>query len=129
MISRIALIEFSLILLGAHFLRSMSLLQLAATSALIVLVFVRRPWSNRVLQVGLVLGALEWILTIVNLVWSRMGLGQPYMRMLLILGAVTALTVGSLFILRGSRARAWYRFRGLESSNAEAGQSGATADP
>ena len=56
----------SLLVLAAHFLRGGDLLPLLACIALLPLLAVPRPWATRVLQVALLLGAIEWIRTTGN---------------------------------------------------------------
>ena len=57
----------SLLVLGAHFLRVGQVMLLVAVVAMLVLLAVRRPWAARVVQVGLLLGAFEWIRTLIQL--------------------------------------------------------------
>ncbi len=83
----------ALLLLAAHFFRG-GLFPLAAISfGLIALVPVSRPWAALLLRTALALGTLEWLRTAWDLAGRRALAGQPYARMLLILGAVAALTV------------------------------------
>ena len=83
----------ALVLLAAHFFRG-GLLPLAAVSfGLVALLFVPRPWAALLLRTALALGSIEWLRTAWNLAEHRALAGQPYTRMLLILGAVAALTV------------------------------------
>jgi hypothetical protein len=85
-------IVLSLIVLGAHFLRDANYLGVAGAIGLIGLLFVKRPAAARAVQVVLVLGALEWLWTIYDLVLVRTAMGMPATRMMLILGAVAAVT-------------------------------------
>lgn len=85
-------IVFSLVVLGAHFLRDANQLGVVASVGLIGLLFVRRPAAARVVQFALLLGALEWVWTIYSLVEVRTAMGMPTMRMMLILGVVAAMT-------------------------------------
>lgn len=82
----------SILVLGAHFLRYGSSIGVFAALVLIGLLFVRRPWVLRLMQVFLVLGALEWVRTMYELAHVRALHGQPYGRMLVILGVVAAVT-------------------------------------
>jgi hypothetical protein len=83
----------ALVLLAAHFLHAGLWPVAAVCLTCIGLVGVRRPWAARVLQFVLVIGAIEWILTAVALAHLRAAHGQPYVRMLVILGVVTAFTL------------------------------------
>src|SRR5512140_2245025 len=83
------------LVLAAHFLRAGNPVLMLAALALIALMFVRRAWAARVIQLGLVLGTLEWVSTLVLLVSVRRHTGQPFTRMAIILGTVAAVTATS----------------------------------
>jgi hypothetical protein len=85
-------IVLSLVVLGAHFLRDANHLGVATAVTLIGLLFVKRPVAARVVQVALVLGALEWVWTIYDLVQVRTAMGMPATRMIVILGVVATVT-------------------------------------
>ncbi len=82
----------ALLLLAAHFFRN-GLFPLAAISlGFAPLVFVSRPWAAPMLRAALALGSIEWLRTAWVLFERRALAGQPYTRMLLIIGAVAAFT-------------------------------------
>ena len=81
------------LLLAAHFHRADLAAGVTAAIALVGVAFVRRPWAPRVVQVGLIAGALEWLHTMASLAAMRIAAGQPYVRMVAIL-AVVALATG-----------------------------------
>ena len=85
-------IVLSLFALGAHFLRAGSTAIVAAIILLLALLFVRRPWAARVVQAALVLGALEWLRTLLRLAGERMRAGESVMRLVVILGVVAGVT-------------------------------------
>lgn len=95
----------ALLALGAHLLRAGCGLFLLPV-ALIALLFVRRAWALRVLQAGLLLGALEWVRTLVLLALERRAVGLPFLRMALILGAVALTTALAALILPAARSSA-----------------------
>jgi hypothetical protein len=80
------------LLLAAHFFRADAWLGFAAALAVVAVAFVRRRWAPRIVQVGLGLGAIEWLRTMAMFAAERISFGQPYVRMVVILGAVTLLT-------------------------------------
>lgn len=82
----------SLLVLAAHFLRGGDLLPMLLCLGLVGLLFVRRPWATRALQIALVLGAVEWIRTGIDLVAERQASGQPFERMSTILEIVAWVT-------------------------------------
>lgn len=106
-------IVLSLVVLGAHFMRYGNLIGVFGSVTLIALLFVRRAWVARLLQVALVFGAVEWALTLYDLVQVRAAMGQPFTRMVIILGLVTAITFCSALIFQSSVLKRVYR---LDSS-------------
>ena len=82
----------SLLVLAAHFLRGGDLSPMLLCVGLLGLLFVRRPWATRVLQIALVLGAVEWIRTGIDLVSARQASGEPFERMATILEVVAWVT-------------------------------------
>jgi hypothetical protein len=99
-----------LALLGAHFYRSADVVPLAATLALLPLLFVRRRWAARTLQVALVLGALEWVRTLAALAAFRYASGLPFVRMVAILGAVAIVTGLAALLFRARSLRRRFGF-------------------
>jgi hypothetical protein len=87
------------LLMAAHYLRAGHL----ASSALCVvaagLSFVRRPWIVAALRLGLAAGSVLWVLTAWRIAQSRMEAGSPYVRILVILGAVATFTAFSAWLL------------------------------
>ena len=102
-------IVLSLVLLGAHFMRYGSSVGVVASALLIVLLVLRRPWVARLVQIALILGALEWVRTLYMLVQLRVAQDQPFTRMTIILGVVAAVTFGSALLLQSSILRRHYR--------------------
>lgn len=93
-------IVLSLVVLGAHFMRYGNWIGVGCAVAVIALLFVRQAWVARLVQVVLVLGALEWVRTLYSLVQVRTVLDQPYERMVLILGAVALVTFYSAMLFQ-----------------------------
>lgn len=102
-------VVLSILVLGAHFLRFGNWIGVFAALLLIVLLFLRRPWVARLMQAVLVLGALEWLRTAYELGHIRALHGQPYGRMLVILGIVAAVTFCSAFLFQSKTLRKIYR--------------------
>jgi len=102
-------IVLSLIVLGAHFLRDANHLGVAVAVGLTGLLFVKRPAAARVVQVALVLGALEWVWTIYALVQVRTAMGMPATRMMVILGVVAAATALSAGLFQTKALKRIYR--------------------
>jgi hypothetical protein len=102
-------VMLSLLLLTAHFVRRGGMVVVVAILCLAGLLVIRRAWATRMVQGALLLGCLEWLRTLSEPASLRIELGQPVVRLLLILGAVTGLTGASALIFKGAKARAWFR--------------------
>ena len=98
-------VVLSALVLAAHFFRAHQLVLVALSLALPFLLLVRERWSARVVQAGLVLGAIEWIRTLAYFAGQRMDMGRPWGRLAVILGAVAALTALSALAVRVPPAR------------------------
>ena len=101
-------VVLSLIVMAAHFLRGGQLTLVVGSLALIVLVLVRRPWAARLVQLALVLGTVEWVITLVRLASFRAQMGEPATRMAIILGVVAAVTLGSALLIQTRRLQRYY---------------------
>jgi hypothetical protein len=103
------IIVLSLLILGAHFLRYGNEIGVALSVAPIALLFVRNPWAARVVQVILVLGAIEWATTLVGLVQMRIAQGMPATRLAIILGTVVVVTVASALLFETRTMKRVYK--------------------
>lgn len=101
-------VVLSLLVLGAHFFRAGNVVMVAAVIVVLGLLTVPRRWAARTIQVALLLGAVEWVRTLVTLYQQRMQLGQPATRLAIILGGVALFTALSAAVFRSVRLRAWY---------------------
>ena len=102
-------VVLSLVILGAHFMRYGNSMGVVGALALIALLVIRRPWVARLMQVVLILGALEWVRTLYELVQVRAALGQPFTRMTIILGVVAAVTFCSALLFQSPALKKIYR--------------------
>lgn len=103
--SLLLLPAFALLLLGAHFFRAALVPLTVVCLGLVALLFVRSAWAARTLQVALALGTLEWLRTAWEFAAIRVELGQPYGRLLVILGAVASVTALAALVLQTRAAR------------------------
>lgn len=101
----LALPVVALLLLAAHFYRGGLVVPAAASVALVALLFTPNRWAALALQAALVLGTLEWLRTAWALASHRAALGQPYGRLLMILGIVAALTALAALAVRARHPR------------------------
>ena len=80
------------LLLAAHGLRSGFLPVVLGGIALAVLAWIPRAWAFQALRAGLGLGVLEWLRVLVTRAQERAGMGEAWLRMAVILGAVALVT-------------------------------------
>lgn len=101
-------VALSFLLMAAHFLRA-GYFPLVCLSLIVpCLLLIRRRRAARTVQLALICGALEWVRTIISIWHERVALGEPYIRMVLFLGAVAVLTLGSVFIMQSPVLRDRY---------------------
>ena len=100
---------FALLLLGAHFFRAALVPLTVVCLGLIALLLVRARWAWISLQVALAIGALEWLRTAWEFASMRAVMGQPYTRLLVILGGVALVTALAGLVLRTRTARDHFR--------------------
>ncbi len=93
----------SALLIGAHFLRQGSILLVLLSVGLPLVLLVRRSWAARIVQAFLLLAALEWIRTLVQLASDRAAMGEPWLRMAIILALVAGFTASSALVFWRSR--------------------------
>ena len=98
----------ALLLIGAHGYRAGWDLLVPACLVAIGLLWLRERWVPRLVQVVLVLAALEWVRTLFVLAAERAAEGRPALRLAIILGAVAAVTLAAAWPLATRRVREWY---------------------
>ncbi|HVT88700.1 MAG TPA: hypothetical protein VHD56_07610 [Tepidisphaeraceae bacterium] len=98
----------SLLVLAAHFLHAGNLVMVVACLLLPWLLLVRKSWTVRVIQIVLVLAAFEWLRTMVVLMNERQVAGEPWIRMVIILGAVMLFTVASGLVFAAPKLKRRY---------------------
>jgi len=106
-----ALAGIALLLLAAHFFRAGLIPLTALCVVLVALLFIRTIWAVRSLQVALALGTLEWLRTAWVFAAARAAQGQPYGRLLAILGTVATLTAVAALLLTRQAVRNPREFR------------------
>jgi len=111
-------VVLSLLVLGAHFMRYDNTVGVVISVALIGLLLVRKAWVARAVQLALLLGALEWVLTVYRLVQMRTAMGEPVTRMVAILGIVIAVTAVSALLFETRTMRQVYGRQGSIGADA-----------
>jgi signal transduction histidine kinase len=105
---RLLPVVISLLLIVAHYLREGQTAIVAIVLLLPLLLFLKKFWVPWIIQAVLLLGALEWLLTLVAIARFRMIQGESWTRMAIILGAVTLFTALSSLVFRSSALKARY---------------------
>jgi hypothetical protein len=98
----------SCLLMAAHVLRSGMIVVTAGFALLPIALLARRSWVPVILQLVLLGAAAEWMRTAVVLVRGRIVGGEPWARLAVILGAVIAMTLGSVLALGHPEIRRRY---------------------
>lgn len=98
----------ALLVLAAHFYRAGLVFLVPVSLGLVLLLGVRFAWVPRVATAALALAALEWLRTLVVLADARLEAGQPWLRLVVILGTVLLLTLAAAWPLRSAAVRRWY---------------------
>ena len=105
---RLLPVILSLLVLGAHYLRSGPFFLVLLLVGLPFLLFVKKIWVARLMQIVLILGALEGVRTLVDLIAERQLLGEPWTRMAIILGTVAAVSAASAFAFQSKALKERY---------------------
>ena len=95
---RLLPVILSLLVLSAHFLRAGYLILVVLIALSLLLLFIRSTWIVRLIQVELILGGIEWIMTTFRLVNIRQANNLPWERLAIILGSVAAFTILSALV-------------------------------
>lgn len=98
----------SMLLLAAHFFRAGQLVIVFVLLGLLPLLMVRKFWVPWVMQIVLLLGAVEWLRTLVFVAQMRIEYDMPWTRLAIILGAVALFTACSGLVFRGKALRKRY---------------------
>lgn len=108
---RLLPVMISLLLLNAHFSRAgfpiLSLLFLIFPFFLLI----KKQWIVKFLRVVLIIGTLEWIRTLFYYVSQRQEQGEPYFRLVIIIGVVALFTGLSSLIFKNKRLKEFYNIQ------------------
>ena len=101
----------SFLLLSAHFYRAGLAIPAGVSIAIPLMLLFRESWVPRLIQILLLLGALEWLRTLSMFAGLRIENGQPWTRLAIILGAVALFTGLSGLVFRSQALRSRYAAR------------------
>jgi hypothetical protein len=108
-IIRLFSVILSFLILSAHFFRQ-DLLFLSILFLIIpFLLLITRTWVARLIQIILVIGAIEWVRTLITYVIQRQVVGAPYIRLIIILGFVVLFTGLSALVFRNKALKERYK--------------------
>ena len=105
---RLLPVFISFLLMSAHFLRAGQLVIAVVLLCMLLLLLIRQYWVPWVIQLILLLGAVEWLLTLYSVAQIRIGQDMPWMRMAIILGVVALMTALSCLVFRTRALRKRY---------------------
>ena len=105
---RLLPVLISFLLLGAHFLRAGHVFIVSVLLLIFLLLIIKKSWVPWVIQLILLLGAVEWLRTLVSIAQMRIDFGMPWARMAVILGAVALFTLVSGLVFRNKALRDRY---------------------
>ena len=100
------------IMLGAHFLRAGIKPMFLACLLFPSVWLARRNWARLVTMFVLGAASIVWVLTSLQLVMFRQMKDAPWLRLALILGAVTLFNLLAIGLLTGERMRTFFRVEG-----------------
>ena len=100
---------FSFLILSAHFSRAGSPLLTIIFLLLPILLFIKKAWVVRLIQIFLVIGSIEWIRILFVYVNERQAIEEPYIRLVIILGIVAFLTGLSTLVFGNQALRERYK--------------------
>jgi hypothetical protein len=103
----------SLLIFCAHLFRAGALLFVPLVLLTLPLLLLEQGWVARLFQFLLLFIAFEWVLTATFLANARQETGEPWVRMVMILGCVALFAVGSAALFETPRLHRRYprRFR------------------
>ena len=106
---RLLPVIFSFGLLAAHFSRAGIFPLMIISLAIPLLLFIKKRWVARSIQVLLILGAAEWIRAMMGYIEFRKSIGDDWTRLAIILIAVALLTACSGLVFRGKSLKQSYK--------------------
>jgi len=96
------------LIFSAHLLRIYGVYPAILSLLFMVLLFIKNSWIRRLWQIYLVFATLVWINATVGFVQYRMATGMPWVRLIIIMGLIIALTVFSIFRLENKKVKEFY---------------------
>ncbi|NHZ85021.1 MAG: hypothetical protein GWP19_03970 [Planctomycetia bacterium] len=108
-ILRLLPVIFSFSILSAHFSRAGLPILSVLCLLMLFLLFIKRVWVARLIQIILILGSIEWIRSVFYYVNQRQTIGEPYLRLIIIIGVVALFTGLSTLVFRNKALKERYK--------------------
>jgi hypothetical protein len=105
---RLLPVILSFLLLAAHFVRAGDNVYAYALLIILLLLTLKKSWVPWLIQLTLVIGAIEWLRTLMFVAQMRMEFGMPWARMAIIMVAVAMFTAFSSLVFRNKALRKRY---------------------
>jgi hypothetical protein len=105
---RLLPVIISFLLLAAHFYRAGQLVPAIASLCFLLLLMIRKAWVPWVIQLTLLIGAVEWLRTLAFIAQMRIEFAMPWARLAIILGSVALFTALSGLVFRNKNLRKRY---------------------
>lgn len=108
---RLLPVTISLLLLSAHFSRAG--IQILSLFFLIFPFFllIKKQWTVKFIKVALIIGTLEWIRTLFYYIGRRIELGEPYIRLVIIIMCVALFTGLSILVFKNRSLKDYYNIQ------------------
>lgn len=108
-IVRLLPIIVSFLILSAHFSRAGSPVLSILCLLIPLLLFIKRTWVARLIQIVLIIGSIEWIRSLFYYINQRQSIGEPYVRLVIILGIVALFTGLSALVFNNHSLKKRYK--------------------
>jgi len=76
-----------------------------------ILLFLNKQWIPKLIQIVLIVGSLEWIRSLFYYVNQRQELGEPYFRLVIIIGVVALFTILSALVFKNKKIKELYNIQ------------------
>lgn len=107
-ILRLLPVILSFLLLAAHFSRADMNLMVVVSLIPLVFLFLKKQWVPSLMRILLMLAAVEWLRAMVTYIIARKAAGEPWLRLLFILGGVALFTAASMLVFRNKKLKLYF---------------------
>jgi hypothetical protein len=108
-ILRLLPVIFSFLILSAHFSRGDLFVFSIIFLFIPLLLFIKNGWVVRTIQILLICGSIEWVRSLFIYISQRQTMGEPYLRLVIIIGIVALFTGLSALVFRNSALKERYK--------------------